>query len=854
MDADPDLPPNLRMPSLPPPSGASDDGWFADEEVSQRSARHRPPDGFEDTRYERNRYGFVKYKVEHGVPDVGGLGWRSKQGHVLKNQSYYSVAPKSNIWNNAAHAGPETWKVYHGPRMRNDANLMEALDRLDANQIEWETKKLFCNSTRVQTLDRFYNQKVKNEQYEIQDKWAPHRRAKREVHDSFDRFEVELDSMPMKELKKVLTPAVLHGDREAMRNIGKRIQHEETWKHAWKQAELTRRQDIRSDMEHRMAYNDLLQEMAGQPYSRGPPGRQLPNNCTGRLEELARHKDEFHIDDITKLTDFRGLVHCDNQHALEARFPGQGHKQTAKFREAVTDAYSQPGWPPPPRPDSPGMKATKKRTPRGLSLKRGSIPVSTQRLQNSEKRLNDDALAQSAVSQFQKTKAPPAPEQRKTLLMDKVINDPHLMSSQLTSRSDNGGMTSGSMATQRTHGEKPPKMRSYVYPVLVSTMNHREDKIGKAHEIKRQQTRKSIAADTAAEAASLAAEAERSFEETVAAHPEEIVLAPATARASIKARTYASRKSMKEVRLARLGVSIHGARGLRAADRSGNSDPFCVVKIPGRPHSKFQTQVIRSTLRPEWRETFILEDFFICDELHFTVYDKDIFRNEVLGVASLTQADILPNGWSGDLLLYDAGPSEKVDPDSIPHECAECGNRFMPDANFCRKCGAQRIVGKMADHPEEDPPSLHKRHSAKNLEPPMLRVKIQVLENADPDGVLEAGAVRGAEDSDDGRETADPTCRDLDSFEAGLTPAPRLGNFWMTPRGDMQSTKPAEAPFSRAGASVVCKCGNTFAPDALFCRKCGTRRPEEVPRDEQPEAAADAAASAGITDGGAPDP
>jgi len=188
----------------------------------------------DDKRAERQRNGLVKYSQEKGVPDVGGLGWRSKQGHVLKNQSYYSAFPNTNIWNNPAHAGPRTWKSFHGPRLRTDAALMENLDRLDRAQEEWEAKKMYVNTVRVQTLDRFYGQKVQNEQQEIHHTWAPHRRAKREYHEDNDRFEKELDSMPLKELKKVLTPAVLHGDREAVRNITQRIQREETWKETWK--------------------------------------------------------------------------------------------------------------------------------------------------------------------------------------------------------------------------------------------------------------------------------------------------------------------------------------------------------------------------------------------------------------------------------------------------------------------------------------------------------------------------------------------------------------------------------------------------------------------------------------------
>ena len=38
---------------------------------------------------ERSHLGLVRFRKQHMVPDVGGLGWRTKTGHLLKNQSYF---------------------------------------------------------------------------------------------------------------------------------------------------------------------------------------------------------------------------------------------------------------------------------------------------------------------------------------------------------------------------------------------------------------------------------------------------------------------------------------------------------------------------------------------------------------------------------------------------------------------------------------------------------------------------------------------------------------------------------------------------------------------------------------------
>lgn len=61
--------------------------------------------GFPDRREERSRCGLIRFKLENGVPDVGGLGWRSRAGHLLKNQTFFASKPGENQWNNPTHAG-----------------------------------------------------------------------------------------------------------------------------------------------------------------------------------------------------------------------------------------------------------------------------------------------------------------------------------------------------------------------------------------------------------------------------------------------------------------------------------------------------------------------------------------------------------------------------------------------------------------------------------------------------------------------------------------------------------------------------------------------------------------------------
>lgn len=420
---------------------------------------------FPDRREERRHTGVIKWALEKGVPDVGGLGWRSRTGHLLKNQAFYSSRDGQNDWDNPSHAGPKTWRAYHGPKLRADAGLMQRLDELEREQCGWEVKKAFVNTVRAQTLDRFYQQKLVNQQKEAAQTWAPHRRAKREIHKLFESCTADLDSMPMKELKKVLTPSVLHGDRTAIRNITKRVQIEETWKAAWKEMETMRHADTRAGFEHRTMYNAMLMELAGQPPRPFDPQRKIPNNCTSRLEELALPVEHKPLSDITKSGDYAGLYHVDHRQALESRFPGCGHELSTQFAAAVTET-AKPGWPPPEQPPTPHPPLSD----RGGGLKEHSVrslppPLSQPRMRGVIKRQDVNTLARHAVGQFLRTEAPPQPEQGNSLLKESVHNDYMHMSTDSSPRADH---TTSSFGMQDQLDVAPPQ-RPVVYPVLVPT-------------------------------------------------------------------------------------------------------------------------------------------------------------------------------------------------------------------------------------------------------------------------------------------------------------------------------------------------------------------------------------------------
>mmetsp|Transcript_32757 Transcript_32757/g.74900 ORF Transcript_32757/g.74900 Transcript_32757/m.74900 type:complete len:638 (-) Transcript_32757:148-2061(-) len=449
-----------------------------------------------EKRQELREKGLIRYVPEAAeIPDVGGPLRRTKTGHILKNQAYFAGRRDQNKWDLPAHSGIATWRIWHGPRMRTDAAMMQKIDTLEAEQAMHEAQKVFVNTVRLQTLDRFCNQKLEHEQFAAAKSWAPHRKTKREVHDTHATFMADMDEKPAKELKKVFTAPVLKKDRAAVRSITQRMQVEETWKAAWHQWEQERRHDLIADLEDRRRHNTMLQYLSGQPVrepSASSSTRSLPNNCTSRMEELAKPRPAFKAANVTANTDFRGLVHVDHEHALEAMYPGYGHDLAVEFCHRAT-LSTQAGFPPPAPVQTPrkedlkeGRQAQAALASADLSLEKVSVPVSPQRLDMTATRRGDEELALHAKAQFLPTRAPPAPDQRKTLMKEDwspkaTMNDPMRITGGFSrtdisapSKSLGRKELSRSLTTSTTHlnrlkpsGEQTvPPTRDVVYPVI----------------------------------------------------------------------------------------------------------------------------------------------------------------------------------------------------------------------------------------------------------------------------------------------------------------------------------------------------------------------------------------------------
>lgn len=284
---------------------------------------------------------------------------------------------------------------------------------------------------------------------------------------------------PQKELKKVFTKSVLKRDQEAVRQICSRIQNEETWKQVWKEMEAERRADIRADLQMRQAHNDRLMKASGQPVRMDESGHYIPNSSSQRTHELAQPRDLPLPKDITRHTDFRGLIHPDEEHALEALMPGHGHNMTIDFRERATRSC-EPGWPP-PHPKATVPLRSRKSTLEdelipGAQVAKFAIPASHPRLDGLGSRTHDHVLKEASKIQFQRTKAPPAPDQNNFILTEDwspatSLQDPGRVTGGFTRRSPSHRPSVSKPSKSTTPvaqalGHVPPPTRPYVYPVL----------------------------------------------------------------------------------------------------------------------------------------------------------------------------------------------------------------------------------------------------------------------------------------------------------------------------------------------------------------------------------------------------
>lgn len=114
-------------------------------------------------------------------------------------------------------------------------------------------------------------------------------------------------------------------------------------------------------------------------------------------------------------------------------------------------------------------------------------------------------------------------------------------------------------------------------------------------------------------------------------------------------------------------IVVIEARNVAAMDKSGTSDPYCVLKTTFNKQS-FKTKVIKKTLTPKWDQEF---KFFTSKPegtIQLRMYDKDLFSaDEFMGEVHL-QLDQLANGNVHDVWFQLLSEPQKKKKDPKPGE------------------------------------------------------------------------------------------------------------------------------------------------------------------------------------------
>jgi hypothetical protein len=296
-----------------------------------------------DCREQRKAIGLVKYKPDNVVTDTRGPGWRTRQGHMVKNQAFYRLGTgqAQNVWDDPIHTGTRSWKYYHGPKIRTDSRLMEKLDQQDDDQERLLLEKHNVNARRVDNLARTRMRREENYQFARSASWAPSHRAVKErighgpgnTSEDYNDF----NSLPVKALKQVFTKSVLDKDKVGVEYIATRLQQEEKYKAMYQEWKKYRRNDTLQAFRQQRTYNDTLEQMSGQP-PRVQAALYTKPVLSRRIDKLSLPKEQFVPEDVTNFPDFRGLVHADSRLALQKLFPAPttGHGEEPRWHDTRT--------------------------------------------------------------------------------------------------------------------------------------------------------------------------------------------------------------------------------------------------------------------------------------------------------------------------------------------------------------------------------------------------------------------------------------------------------------------------------------------------------------------------------------
>ncbi|VDI30156.1 calpain-5 [Mytilus galloprovincialis] len=117
-------------------------------------------------------------------------------------------------------------------------------------------------------------------------------------------------------------------------------------------------------------------------------------------------------------------------------------------------------------------------------------------------------------------------------------------------------------------------------------------------------------------------------------------------------------------KIAATQITVISARGLKAVDKLGSSDPFCIIKCDGY---KEHTNVVKKNTSPDWGERFTFYHKKPDKDIIVEVWDHNIIRDTFLGVCTVSMSSEKRNKYKEDAAfdfpLYGKGKEANVQKD-----------------------------------------------------------------------------------------------------------------------------------------------------------------------------------------------
>jgi len=107
--------------------------------------------------------------------------------------------------------------------------------------------------------------------------------------------------------------------------------------------------------------------------------------------------------------------------------------------------------------------------------------------------------------------------------------------------------------------------------------------------------------------------------------------------------------------LGKFRIAVLRAKGLKAGDKNGKSDPYCVIQYGKK---KFKTKTIRRTLAPTWKEIFEICEKENGGDFVLKIYDDDYFSDTPLGSVKLQTEMLKATSKSPSWFKLDEGTGE----------------------------------------------------------------------------------------------------------------------------------------------------------------------------------------------------